>query len=251
MLCRRPPRALAALFTPIALTCVAAPAQARIHMGAEYGEPVPPKPAPAEDPAAAFTWGVGARAGYFGGPVFGEGLEVFRRVGDWSLGVSAYDGAADLTDALADRSGDVPALAGFDVESAKVRSTLVQIEARRSVLGPVDARIGLGYRTVAGKLALAAEDGSGRWRADAEVASVVAAGTICSYWTWSSGFYAGFDWIGIDVPIASSHDVDTTSDPTVAESSRSALEDQAEELARQLAESPGIILLVAALGYRF
>jgi hypothetical protein len=226
------------------------PAQARVRLGARYGEPEPKpaRPSP-RDPADSFTWGVGARAGYFGGLLFGEGLEAFRRIGAWHLGLAGYYGAADLTSALA--STDSPALDGFSVEHARLRVAMVQVEGRHAAYGPFDARLGIGYRRATGSVALEAEDGTGRWHADADAASVILSAALGTYWTWENGLYLGVDWIGINAPVASSHRVTTTSDPTVAESSRTRLAGQADDLAHGLAEAPGLILLLAALGYRF
>jgi hypothetical protein len=233
----------------IGTVLAATPAEARVHLGARFGE-APRKPeARAADPADAFAFGVAARGGYFGGPVLGGGLEAFARFGGWDLGVAGYAGSADLRAALQDERS--PATEGFRVDEARLSSKLGLAFARVNVVRWVDLTARAGWRSTDGTLRLVAEDGSGTWSATAQASAAFVGAAVGTYATWTSGGFLGVDWVGLDVPVTSRHAVSTSATGTLPATRTSDLAQQAETLTRSLAQAPGLVLLSLAAGWRW
>ena len=164
--------------------------------------------------------------------------------GDFQIVGGYISGSIDIADQISDEGTTY-------VDKAEITGTLTTVEARYFLGNSFFVAAGLGQRVISSSSRIESSTTDLYIELDTESTSTVISAALGNIWSWDSGFFFGFEWIGFTVPIGAEFSTKTTSNIPAGDSTFDTISEDTEDLAKNLGESPAPGLLTLNIGFAF
>ena len=180
--------------------------------------------------------------GNIAGGIPGGGIEgMYRKDSKIEYGFEAYSGSLSLIDRIS-------TVSTVNLEAADLKAKYFGGSARYFFGETFAITGGLGYRQIDSLIRVTSKTSAIQTTSNGE--AFYARVGIGNYWSWSSGFSLGCEWIGAQVPLSSKYSSANQS-TGVSSSSMEDVRSTGEELGETLAKSTILQTLNLKIGYTF
>lgn len=163
---------------------------------------------------------------------------------DFQIGGGYISGYIDIADQISDEGTRY-------VDKAEITGALTTVEARYFLDNSFFIAAGLGQRVISSSSRIESYTTDQYIELDTKSTSTVISAALGNIWSWDSGFFFGFEWIGFTVPIGAEFSTTATSNIPAGDSTFDTISEDTEDLAKTLGESPAPGLLTLNIGFAF